>query len=118
LIKKRTKAMKRILSWSSVILVVLVAVGLVVRSHYVLDSQELAAAIRKTLPRGTPKANVIQFIRTRKPVFWDDLGTHVKARMTGRARNLVYRKDIVLDFEFDTDGRLLSFSKTEYLTGL
>jgi hypothetical protein len=51
-----------------------------------------------------------------KPEFCDDLGTHVKARITGRAGNLIYRKDIVLDFEFDASGRLVSFSKKEYLT--
>ena len=49
-------------------------------------------------------------------MFWDDLGTHVKTRMTGRAGNLIYRKDIFLDFEFDASGRLLSYSKKEYLT--
>jgi hypothetical protein len=38
--------------------------------------------------------------------------------MTGRDGNLIYRKDIVLDFEFDPSGRLLSYSKKEYLTFL
>jgi hypothetical protein len=61
---------------------------------------------------------VNQFIQARKPLFWDDEGAHVKARMTGLAGNLVYRKDIVLDFEFDPNGRLLTFSKKEYLTFL
>jgi hypothetical protein len=90
--------------------------GSLAYSHYVLDSQRLDAAIKTELPPGTLKAQVIQFIQKRKPEFCDDLGTHVKARITGRAGNLIYRKDIVLDFEFDASGRLLSFSKKEYLT--
>ena len=95
-----------------VVLVLVVAV----RTHYVLDSQELDAAIKRELPAGTPKAHVIDFIQARKPLFWDDQGAHVKARITGRAGNLIYRKDIMLDFEFDPSGRLLSYSKKEYLT--
>lgn len=91
---------------------------LVLRSYYVLDSQKLDAAIQAELPPGTPKALVIQFIQARKPMFWEDLGTHVKTRITGRAGNLVYRKDIILDFEFDSSGRLLSCSKKESLTFL
>jgi len=97
-------------------IVVILVLGLVVRNHYVLDSQKLDAAIKTELPTGTPKAQVIQFIQARKPQYCDDLGTHVKARLTGRAGNLIYRKDIILDFEFDARGRLLSFSKKEYLT--
>jgi len=104
--------------WALLTLLILIGAGFLVRRHYVLDSQELATAIKTTLPPGTPKANVIEFIQTRRPLFLDDLGAHVKARMTGRAGNLLYRKDIVLDFEFDTNGKLLSFSKSEYLTGL
>ena len=54
----------------------------------------------------------------RKPLYWEDQGAHVWARMTGRAGNLIYRKDIVLDFEFDPSRRLLTFSKKVYLTFL
>jgi len=108
--------MKKLFHWGLVALVVVICLGLVIRSHYVLDSQKLIAAIKEDLPLGTPKANVIEFIKARKPVAWDDLGEHVKARMTGRAGNLIYRKDIVLDFEFDASGKLLAFSKHEYLT--
>jgi hypothetical protein len=61
---------------------------------------------------------VVQFVRGKKPLFYDDLGAHLKARLTGRAENLIFRKDIILDFEFDTNGRLVAFSKKEYLTGL
>jgi len=38
--------------------------------------------------------------------------------LTGRAGNLIYRKDIVLDFEFDLNGKLLTYSKKVYLTSL
>jgi hypothetical protein len=110
--------MNKLLRWGVLAILAILVLGLVVRNHYVLDSQELDAAIKTELPPGTPKARVIQFIQARKPLIWDDLGAHVKARMTGRAGNLIYRKDIVLDFEFDPSGRLLTCSKKEYLTFL
>jgi hypothetical protein len=110
--------MSKILRWGVLAIVLILILVLIVRSHYVLDSRKLDAAIKTELSPGTSKAQVIQFIQARKPLFWDDQGAHVKARMTGRAGNLIYRKDIVLDFEFDPSGRLLSWSKKEYLTFL
>lgn len=108
--------MSKFLRWGTVVVALVLVLGLLVRSHYVLDSRKLDTAIKSELPPGTLKARVIDFIRQRKPQFCDDPGTHVKARITGRAGNLIYRKDIILDFEFDARGRLLSFSKKEYLT--
>jgi len=100
-----------------VIVLIIVALGvLLVSRRYVLDSQKLEAAIKRDLRPGTSKAQVIKFIQARKPLAWDDLGEHVKARMTGLANNLIYRKDIVLDCCFDPGGKLLSCVKKEYLT--
>jgi len=110
--------MRKFFLWGLLASVVVIVLGLAVRDHYVLDSRKLDAAIKTELPLGTPKAKVIQFIQARKPMFCDDLGTHVETRMTGRAENLIYRKDIILDFEFDASGRLLCFSKKEYLSFL
>jgi hypothetical protein len=107
---------KKLFLWGLLAVVVVIALGLMLRSKYVLDSQKLDATIKTELPSGTPKAKVIQFVQARKPVFCDDLGTHVRARMTGLAGNLIYRKDVVLDFEFDPSGRLLSWTKEVYLT--
>jgi len=108
--------MSKFLRWGVLPIALAIALGTLGYSHYVLDSQKLDSAIKTELPPGTPKDQVIQFIQNWKPEFCDDLGTHVKARITGRAGNLIYRKDIVLDFGFDANGRLLSFSKKEYLT--
>lgn len=107
--------MSKFLRWGVLAIALALVLGSPVYSHYVLDSQKLDAAIRSELPPGTPKAQVIQFIQKRRPEFCDDLGTHVKARLSGRAGNLIYSKDIVLEFEFDASGRLLSFTKREYL---
>jgi len=60
---------------------------------------------------------VIQFVQEKKPLFYDDLGAHLTTRLTGPAENLIFRRDIILDFEFDANGKLLSFSQKEYLTG-
>lgn len=106
---------KFLLSASLAIILLLVSV-FVAHNRYVLDSGKLDAAIKKELPLGTPKTKVIQFIQARKPIYFDDLGPEVKVRMTGRAENLIYRKDIVLDFQFDPAGGLLSYSKKEYLS--
>jgi hypothetical protein len=103
--------MSKFLRWSVLAILAILVLGLLLHDHYVLDTEKLDAAIKTELPPGTPKAKVIQFIQARKPMFWEDLGTHVKTRMTGRAGNLIYSKDIVLDFEFDGSGRLVSFSK-------
>jgi hypothetical protein len=110
--------MSKLIRWGVLAIATVLVLGSLTYRHYVLDTQKLDAAIKAELPPGTPKAQVIQFIQARKPQVWDDLGAHVKARITGRAANLIYRKDIVLDFEFDTSGRLLSFSKKVYLTFL
>jgi hypothetical protein len=108
--------MKKPFRWGLLAVFAVIVLGLMLRSQHVLDSQKLDAAIKTELPPGTPKTKVIQFVQARKPVFCDDLGTHVAARMTGLAGNLIYRKDIVLDFEFDPNGRLVSYSKKVYLT--
>jgi hypothetical protein len=108
--------MSRRLRWGLPVAFVAVVLGLAVRNHYVLDSRKLDAAIKAELPPGTPKTQVIKFIQEWKPQFCDDPGTHVKARIAGRAGNLIYRKDVILDFEFDPSGRMLSYSEKVYLS--
>lgn len=92
------------------------AVFLLVRHQHVIDSQELESAIKEQLPPGSTKTVVIEFIKNRHPQFYDDYGTEVKARISGLAGNMIYKKDVVLSFEFDADGRLLSHSKKETMT--
>lgn len=108
--------MSKFLRWSLPIALVVLVAGFMLHSHYVLDTQKLDAAIKAQLPPGTSKAQVIQFIQARKPLYWNDDGSHVWARIVGRAGNLIYRKDVILDFEFDTGGRMLSYSEKVYLS--
>jgi hypothetical protein len=82
----------------------------------VINSRELEAAIRKKIPPSSSKAQVIEFIRSRHPVFCDDLGAKVETRISGLADNMIYGKDIVLIFQFDSNGKLLSYSKQETMT--
>ena len=107
---------KKVLVWSAALITLAIGALLFVKHRYVLDSDKLESAIKSELPPGTPKQEVMQFVQSKKPVFCDDLGTHLNARLTGRAENLIYRKDIILDFEFDSSGKLLSFSKKVYLS--
>lgn len=96
-----------------------VLVGLILLGrHYVLNSAELDEAIKEELPIGSAKPLVVAFIQKRNPIAFDDLGTELKARLQGLAENMVYRKDIVITFEFSPDSKLLSYSTKEYLTFL
>jgi len=101
---------------SATVFVVVVAMLVVVKHQYVLDSDGLAKAISKELPAGTPKAVVVNSIQKRHPMFGDDLGSRVETSLSGVAENMVYRKDMVLIFDFDSDGKLISYSKKVYLT--
>ena len=94
----------------------LVVAFLLVRQHFVLDSEKLQYAISTELPLGSSKAQVVDFIKKRHPLFCDDLGSQVKARLSGRAGNLIYRRDVIVIFEFDSAGKLLSHSMKVYLS--
>ena len=107
---------KKLLALASGLVVAIVATLVVVRHQYVLDSEHLAKAISKELPAGTPKAVVVSFIQKRHPIFCDDLGSRIDTRFSGLAENMIYRKDMVLSFDFDAQGRLISYAKKVYLT--
>jgi hypothetical protein len=81
---------------SAIVFVVATVTALVVVRHqYVLDSEDLAKAISKELPAGTPKPMVVSFIQKQHPMYCDDLGSRVEARLSGLAENMIYRKDMV-----------------------
>jgi len=109
---------KKPLFWLIVTTGFLVVTFLQVKQHYVLDSEKLESAITHELPLGSSKVQVVDFIQKRHPLVWDDLGSVVKARLSGRAGNIIYRRDVVLIFEFDSAGRLLSYTSKEYLSFL
>ena len=75
-------------------------------------------ALVAILPGGLVLSLAVRSRYARKPLFCDDDGTHVKARLAGLAGNLIYRKDIVLDFESDPNGNLLTSTEHEFLTFL
>jgi hypothetical protein len=110
--------MSKTLSWGMAVGIIVLVLTVVTYNCYVLDSRSLDLAIKKELPTGTPKTQVIQFIQARKPMFLDDEGDHVTARISGRARNLIYRRDMFLYFQFDARGSLQAYSKREFLTAL
>jgi hypothetical protein len=110
--------MKTWLRAIAIVTVTIVLLLFVLGQHYVLSSAKLDHAIKTELPTETPKALVVEFIQARHPIAYDDLGTQLKARLQGRAENMVYRKDIVVTFDFSLDGKLLDFSTKEYLSFL
>jgi hypothetical protein len=110
--------MKSWLRWTAIVTGTIVVGLVLLGQHYVLNSAKLDKAIKSEVPPGTPKVRVIAFIETRHPVAYDDMGAQLKARLQGLAENMVYRKDIVITFDFSPDGKLLSYSTKEYLTFL
>jgi hypothetical protein len=118
LLKKGFLSMKSWLRWTSIVTGTIVIAFVLLSEHYVLNSAKLDTAIKTEIPVGTPKARVVAFIQARHPVAYDDMGSQLKARLQGLAENLVYRKDIVITFDFSADGKLLSYSAKEYLTFL
>ena len=107
---------KKWLGWVLFTVAFLVVIALAIGQHYVLSSTKLDEAIRKELPPGSTKTQISQFIQSKHPVAYEENGTEVRARLSGLAENMIYRKDVVLTFEVGTDGRLSSWSKKEYLT--
>jgi len=105
----------RWLTWTLFVTGLLVLVSLLVWQHFVLDSKKLEYAISKELPLGSSKAQVIAFIEKRHPLFCDDLGSRVEARLSGRAGNLIYSKDVIVVFAFDSNGKLICHSMKVYL---
>jgi len=106
---------KKLFLSATVFVLAAVVTLVVVRRQYVLDSGDLAKAISIELPVGTPKKIVLNFIQKRHPMFCDDLGSQVKTRLSGLAENMIYRKDVILVFAFDSNGKLISYSKKVYL---
>jgi hypothetical protein len=90
--RRTGRTVKTILRHALSVLFVLILV-FAARNRYVLDSRKLHTDVISQLLPGTPQRRVIRFIQVRKPLFWDDEGTHVRARLSGRAGNLIYRKD-------------------------
>jgi hypothetical protein len=108
-------------SWTRWILVGVGAIAValfLLGQYYVLNSAELNTEIKTEIPLETSKGQVVAFIQRRHPAVYDDMGTQVKARLQGLSENMVYRKDVVLTFDFSPEGKLLSFSTREYLTFL
>jgi hypothetical protein len=107
---------RRRLFWTIFTIGLLVVTILLVRQHFVLDSEKLEYDISNELPLGSSKAQVVAFIERRRPLFCDDLGSQIKARLSGRAGNMIYGKDVILIFEFDSGGKLISHSMKVYLS--
>jgi hypothetical protein len=78
-----------------------------------LDPQTLEEAMRRELPPGTLKNNVIAFVRAMRPLRCDDYGRELTARWLEETGDLVRSWDIVVVFHFDKEGRLLRYCQTE-----
>src|SRR6266850_1651285 len=100
--------MKKLLRWILPTAAVLVVTFLFVSHHYVLGSAKQDAAIKRELPSGSSKSQVVIFVQARHPAAYDDAGSQVKTRLSGLAESMIYHKDVILTFEFDSKGKLSS----------
>ena len=110
--------MKRSSLWILLIVVFIGSAFIGLRHTYVLSSSELDATIMRDVPVGSSKSSVVSFIKTRHPVYFEEDQTQVKVRLSGLAENMIYRKDVILIFEFDSQDRLVSHSAKSYFTFL
>jgi hypothetical protein len=78
-----------------------------------LDPQTLEEAMRRELPSGTLKSNVIEIVGAMRPLRSDDYGRELTARWLEETGDLVRSWDIVVVFHFDEGGRLLRYSQTQ-----
>jgi hypothetical protein len=78
-----------------------------------LDPRTLEEAIRRELPPGTLKSNVIEFVQAMRPLRCYDHGRVLTARWLEETWDLVHSLDIVVVFDFNEEGRLLRYSQTE-----
>ena len=77
------------------------------------DPRTLEEAMRRELPPGTLKSDVIEFVRAMRPLLCDDYGRELTARWLEETGDLVHSWDIVGVFHFDEEGRLLRYSQTQ-----
>ena len=78
-----------------------------------LDPRSLEEEMRRKLPPETLKSDVIEFVRTMRPLRCYDHGRELTARWLEETGDLVRSWDIVVVFDFDDEGRLLRYSQTE-----
>jgi hypothetical protein len=78
-----------------------------------LDPRTLEETMRRELPPGASKSNVIEFVRAMRPLRCDDHGRTLRARWLEETEDLVHSWDIVAVFDFDEEGRLGRYSQTE-----
>ena len=74
---------------------------------------DLEIAMRTELPKGTPKGRVIAFVQTISPFLCDDRGKQVVVNLVMDTGDLVHVWEVVIIFDFDEEGRLRSYRKTE-----
>jgi hypothetical protein len=78
-----------------------------------LHPQSLEEALDRKLPSGATKSNVIEFVRSMRPIQCNDYGKEVIARWVEETGDLVRSWDIVVVFKFDEEERLTHYCQTE-----
>ena len=78
-----------------------------------LDPRSLEEEMRRDLPPGALKSDVVEFVRRMRPLRYYDYGQEVTARWLEETGDLIHSWDIVVVFSFDADGRLLCYSQIE-----
>ena len=81
-----------------------------------IDPVELEKTIATTLPAGTSKDHVIEFLSRSPALFRKNEHAKIKTRFLGEARDGVHSWEIDVTFCFDAEQRLRSYSMNECFT--
>jgi hypothetical protein len=78
-----------------------------------LDPRTIEETIRRKLPSGTHKSEVLRVVRSMRPFHCSEVGDKVMARWLEETGDLVRSWDIVVVFSFDERELLLSYYQSE-----
>jgi len=104
--------------WLSVvglILIGLVGVGLIIVKHLSprTAKMKLDEMVQRDLPLGSPRAKVVDYLTAQKWEIYPEPG-RVVAMVRGAENTIVCRIDVSMNFRFDSEGDLSSYSSDEF----
>ena len=80
-----------------------------------LDDRAIKKTMAENIPAGTPKGQVIEWLRTVPAIYRDNRGRSLETRLMGQAPDRVYTLNIAITFDFDAEQRLVGYSFDPWL---
>ncbi|HZV86952.1 MAG TPA: hypothetical protein VFF95_05350 [Candidatus Binatus sp.] len=104
--------------WLSVVGLVLIGLvggGPIIVKHLSRRTakMKLDAMVQRDLPLGSPRAKVVDYVTAQRWEVYPEPG-QVGARIRGAENTIVCRIDVQMNFRFDSEGDLSSYSSDEF----